>query len=184
MSSNNKFEYYFETADGTNQEGFVTANTHQNAIKKIKKENKKLKITYLDVQPLWNLNKCLTTTLYAKVMHTGKKMATISQQPLMARTTSTGQMLLGLILNPVVELISLMYINCMIAYMESKQHSDSYLTKLVKLPFDSMHESTLDLFCGDTNSDDAKLAEEFASEIEQKAAHFEVTVDYYMQEFM
>jgi len=47
-----------------------------------------------------------------------------------------------------------------------------------------MHESTLDLFCGDTNSDDAKLAEEFASEIEQKAAHFEVTVDYYMQEFM
>ena len=52
MSSNNKFEYYFETADGTNQEGFVTANTHQNAIKKIKKENNKLKITYLDVQPL------------------------------------------------------------------------------------------------------------------------------------
>ena len=47
-----------------------------------------------------------------------------------------------------------------------------------------MHESTLDLFCGDANSDDAKLAEEFASEIEQKAAHLEVTVDYYMQEFM
>ena len=93
-------------------------------------------------------------------------------------------MLLGLILNPVVELISLMYINCMIAYIQSKQHNDSYLTKLVKLPFDSMHESTLDLFCGDTNSDDAKLAEEFANEIEQKAAHLEVTVDYYMQEFM
>jgi len=68
--------------------------------------------------------------------------------------------------------------------MESKQHNASYLTKLVKLPFDSMHESTLDLFCGDTNSDDTKLAEEFASEIEQKAAHYEVTVDYYMQEFM
>ena len=68
--------------------------------------------------------------------------------------------------------------------MESKQHNDSYLTKLVKLPFNSMHESTLDLFCGDANSDDAKLAEEFASEIEAKAAHFEVTVDYYMQEFM
>ena len=185
MSSSNKFEYYFETADGTNQEGFVTANTHQNAIKKIKKENKKLKITYLDVQPLWEL--WLTTTLYAKVMHTGKKMATISQQPLMARTTSTGQMLLGLILNPVVELISLMYINCMIAYMESKQHSDSYLTKLVKLPFNSMHESTLDLFCGDTNlteDSEEQMAEEFASEIEQKAAHFEVTVDYYMAEFM
>jgi hypothetical protein len=47
-----------------------------------------------------------------------------------------------------------------------------------------MHESTLDLFCGDTNCDDTKLAEEFASEIEEKAAHFEVTVDYYMQEFM
>ena len=49
-----------------------------------------------------------------------------------------------------------------------------------------MHESTLDLFCGDTNSDavDAQMAEEFASELEQKAAHFEVTVDYYMAEFM
>ena len=184
MSSSNKFEYYFETADGNSMEGYIVANTHQNAIKKIKKENKKLKITYLDVQPLWEL--WLTTTLYAKVMHTGKKMATISQQPLMARTTSTGQMLLGLILNPLVELISLMYINCMIAYMESKQHNDSYLTKLAKLPFNSMHESTLDLFCGDTNSDavDAQMAEEFASEIEQKAAHLEVTVDYYMQEFM
>ena len=68
--------------------------------------------------------------------------------------------------------------------MESKQHNANSLTKLVKLPFDSMHESTLDLFCGDTNSDDAKLAEEFANEIEEKAAHFEVTVDYYMQEFM
>lgn len=52
MSSSNKFEYYFETADGANQEGFVTANTHSNAVKKVKKEYKKLKITYLDVQPL------------------------------------------------------------------------------------------------------------------------------------
>ena len=52
MSSSNKFEYSFETADGVNQEGFVTANTHQNAVKKVKKEYKKLKITYLDVQPL------------------------------------------------------------------------------------------------------------------------------------
>nr|BAR34350.1 hypothetical protein [uncultured Mediterranean phage uvMED] len=52
MSSSNRFEYYFETADGVNQEGFVTANTHQNAVKKVKKEYKKLKITYLDVQPL------------------------------------------------------------------------------------------------------------------------------------
>ena len=52
MSCSNRFEYYFECSDGSNQEGFVTANTHQNAIKKIKKENKKHKITYLDVQPL------------------------------------------------------------------------------------------------------------------------------------
>ena len=49
-----------------------------------------------------------------------------------------------------------------------------------------MHESTLDLFCGDIHSDefDKHLAEEFASDIEAKAAHHEVTVDYYMQEFM
>ena len=50
-----------------------------------------------------------------------------------------------------------------------------------------MHESTLDLFCGDTNltdNSDTQMAEEFANEIEAKAAHFEVTVDYYMQESM
>tara|TARA_B100002019_G_C21037960_1_gene482982 strand:+ start:564 stop:719 length:156 start_codon:yes stop_codon:yes gene_type:complete len=46
-----KFEYYFETADGDSKEGFVVANNHQNAIRKLKKENKKVKITYLDVQP-------------------------------------------------------------------------------------------------------------------------------------
>lgn len=50
--SSTKFEYYLETADGQSQEGFVTANNHQNAIKKVKKENKKFKIVYLDVQPL------------------------------------------------------------------------------------------------------------------------------------
>lgn len=113
-------------------------------------------------------------------------METISQPLLTRRITSSGQMLLELILNPMVELISLMYINCMIAYMESKQHNDSYLTKLAKLPFNSMHESTLDLFCGDSLTDeiDTQMAEEFASELEAKAAHFEVTVDYYMQEFM
>ena len=93
-------------------------------------------------------------------------------------------MLLGLILKPMLDLISLVYINCMIAYTQSNQPNDSYFTKLVKLPFNTMNETTLDLFCGDTNSDDAKLAEEFANEIEQKAAHLEVTVDYYMQEFM
>lgn len=71
--------------------------------------------------------------------------------------------------------------------MQSKQHNVNSLTKLVKLPFNTMHESTLDLFCGDTNltdNSDTQLAEEFANEIEAKAAHFEVTVDYYMQEFM
>ena len=47
MSSSNKFEYYFETADGNSMEGYIVANNHQNAIKKLKKENKKLKITYL-----------------------------------------------------------------------------------------------------------------------------------------
>ena len=46
-----KFEYDFETADGDSKEGFVVANNHQNAIRKLKKENKKVKITYLDVQP-------------------------------------------------------------------------------------------------------------------------------------
>ena len=51
--SSSKFEYYFETADGDTQEGYVTANNHQNAIKKVKKENKKHKIVYLDVQPAY-----------------------------------------------------------------------------------------------------------------------------------
>ena len=51
--SSTKFEYYLETADGSCQEGYIVANTHQNAIKKLKKENKKLKITYLDVQPAY-----------------------------------------------------------------------------------------------------------------------------------
>jgi len=51
--SSTKFEYYLETAEGLTQEGYVTANNHQNAIKKVKKENKKFKITYLDVQPLY-----------------------------------------------------------------------------------------------------------------------------------
>lgn len=44
-----------------------------------------------------------------------------------------------------------------------------------------MHESTLDLF---SEHADNQLAEEYALEIEQKAAELEVTVDYYMAEFM
>ena len=121
-----------------------------------------------------------------KGMPTGKKTATISQQPLTNVRISTGRMLVELILNPLVDLISLVYINCMIASTQSKQHSDSYLTKLVKLPFNSMHETTLDLFCGDNNSDEENhiFAEEFAASLEERAAFYEVTVDYYMEEFL
>ena len=121
-----------------------------------------------------------------KGMPTGKKTATISQQPLTNVRISTGRMLVELILNPLVDLISLVYINCMIASTQSKQHSDSYLTKLVKLPFNSMHETTLDLFCCDNNSDEENhiFAEEFAASLEERAAFYEVTVDYYMEEFL
>jgi len=45
----------------------------------------------------------------------------------------------------------------------------------------TMHESTLDLFC---NHDSDEFADEYAMEIERKAAELEVTVDYYMAEFM
>ena len=41
-----------------------------------------------------------------------------------------------------------------------------------------MNESTLDLFC------EHESADEFALELEAKAAELEVTVDYYMMEFM
>ena len=121
-----------------------------------------------------------------KGMLTGKKTVTTSQQPLTNVRISTGRMLLELILNPLVDLISLIYINCMIASTQSKQHSDSYLTKLVKSPFNSMHETTLDLFCGDDNSDEENhmFAEEFAASLEERAAFYEVTVDYYMEEFL
>ena len=44
-----------------------------------------------------------------------------------------------------------------------------------------MHESTLDLFC---EYADEIIADEYAKEIELKAAELEVTVDYYMSEFM
>lgn len=46
---------------------------------------------------------------------------------------------------------------------------------------DYMHESTLDLFCS-VESD--TFAQEYAMEIEQKAAELELTVDYYMAEFL
>ena len=44
-----------------------------------------------------------------------------------------------------------------------------------------MKDTTLDLFCEHQEKRDA---EEFAFDIEQKAAELEITVDYYMMEFM
>ena len=44
-----------------------------------------------------------------------------------------------------------------------------------------MHDSTLDLFC---NHESAEYADEYAMEIEEKAQLLEVSVDYYMAEFM
>ena len=44
-----------------------------------------------------------------------------------------------------------------------------------------MHESTLDLFCQHA---DETIADEYAKEIELKAAELELPVDYYMQEFI
>ena len=44
-----------------------------------------------------------------------------------------------------------------------------------------MHQSTLDLFCDHI---DTQIAEEYAMELEAKAAELEVTVDYYMAEFL
>ena len=44
-----------------------------------------------------------------------------------------------------------------------------------------MHDSTLDLFC---NHESAEYADEYAMEIEEKAKSLEVTVDYYIAEFM
>ena len=51
-----------------------------------------------------------------------------------------------------------------------------------------MNDSTLDLFCEheDTEDEEDELseAELFSMEIEMKAALLEITVDYYMMEFM
>ena len=44
-----------------------------------------------------------------------------------------------------------------------------------------MHDSTLDLFC---DHESAEYADEYAMEIERKAAELEVTVDYYLAEFV
>lgn len=44
-----------------------------------------------------------------------------------------------------------------------------------------MNESSLDLFC---QLPSEQIAEEYAMELEAKSAELEVTVDYYMAEFM
>jgi len=44
-----------------------------------------------------------------------------------------------------------------------------------------MHQSTLDLFCDHA---DEQMAEEYTLELEAKAAELEITVDYYMAEFI
>jgi hypothetical protein len=44
-----------------------------------------------------------------------------------------------------------------------------------------MHDSTLDLFC---NHDDEVYADEYAKELELKASSLQVTVDYYIAEFL
>jgi len=44
-----------------------------------------------------------------------------------------------------------------------------------------MHDSTLDLFC---EHEDEMYADEFSREVEMKAAELEVTVDYYLMEFI
>jgi hypothetical protein len=44
-----------------------------------------------------------------------------------------------------------------------------------------MHDSTLDLFC---DHESFEYADEYSTELERKAAELEVTVDYYMMEFM
>ncbi len=44
-----------------------------------------------------------------------------------------------------------------------------------------MNESTLDLF---SQHEDEMYADEYAMELERKAAELEITVDYYMMEFV
>lgn len=46
-----------------------------------------------------------------------------------------------------------------------------------------MHTTTLDLFCNDDNEDNT-IREVFDSALEEQAAKYEVTVDYYIEEFL
>jgi len=88
-----------------------------------------------------------------------------------------GNMLSKWILNPLTDLISELYIQSMIHYSSSNLPKGNYLMK----PENCLSESTLDLFCDQA---DAEFADEFALELEAKAAALEITVDYYIQEFM
>jgi hypothetical protein len=46
-----------------------------------------------------------------------------------------------------------------------------------------MHESTLDMFCSHDN-DDLDIDNAFMLAMEEEASKLEITVDYYMAEFM
>lgn len=50
MTVATRYEFYIETDDGQIFEGLVTADTHKNAIKKVKKDYKRHSIKYVDVQ--------------------------------------------------------------------------------------------------------------------------------------
>jgi 5-methylcytosine-specific restriction endonuclease McrBC GTP-binding regulatory subunit McrB len=47
-----------------------------------------------------------------------------------------------------------------------------------------MHNTTLDLFCNDDNNDNDNIDAAFDRALEEQAAKYEVTVDYYMEEFL
>ena len=46
-----------------------------------------------------------------------------------------------------------------------------------------MHNTTLDLFCND-NNEERSIDECFDLALEEQAAKYEVTVDYYIEEFL
>ena len=46
-----------------------------------------------------------------------------------------------------------------------------------------MHNTTLDLFCND-NNDEFNIDAAFDAALEEQAAKYEVTVDYYIEEFL
>ena len=46
-----------------------------------------------------------------------------------------------------------------------------------------MNESTLDLFCNSNNEEDS-LNDIFDAALEEQASKYEVTVDYYIEEFL